>query len=423
VERFALSNGLRVVLTPAPDVPRVDGTLVVGAGAASAPAGLPHATAVLLGEGTRQRSAAAFREELAAIGGNVWAETTWSAAQIHFQVTTPYLERALALWAEAVQEPAFEAATLERWQRRVQQLRERAARDPRQAAEDALQGRLFPGTSPYAWPAEGTAAAVRALTADALKRFHRERYHPGNATLVVAGDVDAATLRRLLERHLAGWKGQPASPPAPPPPAAIPAGSAIVLVDVPDRNQTAVVVGTLGLTGWPAQSVLVELTTSLLTDRLARALQGRGLSYGPRVQVGQSPETQLFSAAASVPTGRVGEALKVMRGEIDRLRGDATAWAPLPAFRSYALQGMFRGLETRDGLEAALIATVLPAAMTPALSVRAVEYESVPVTDLQALARATLAPERTVVVVAGDRRAVEPQLAGLGAVMVRPAVP
>jgi predicted Zn-dependent peptidase len=83
---------------------------------------------------------------------------------------------------------------------------------------------------------------------------------------------------------------------------------------------------------------------------------------------------------------------------------------------------MFHGLQTRDGLEAALVAAIDARQARP-LSVQAVEYESVPVSDLRAFAGANFAPGRMVLVVVGDRRVVEPQLAGLGPVTVSSPLP
>ena len=54
---------------------------------------------------------------------------------------------------------------------------------------------------PYGTPIIGWQHEIRKLTtADALA-FYRDWYAPNNAILVVAGDVDAATLRPLAERY------------------------------------------------------------------------------------------------------------------------------------------------------------------------------------------------------------------------------
>jgi zinc protease len=205
-------------------------------------------------------------------------------------------------------------------------------------------------------------------------------------------------------------------------PAALPPGPAILLVDLPGKNQAAVTVGGLGLTGWPAQRALSELTDRLLGARLAETLHAQGLSYAPDVRVGQSSETGVFYATASVPQGRVGPALRAMRAEVDRLRDDTRAWSATSSFRGAAIQAMFHGLQTRDGLEAALVAAINAREAHP-LAVQAVEYESVPVSDLRAFAGANFAPGRMVLVVVGDRRVVEPQLAGLGPVTVSSPLP
>jgi hypothetical protein len=149
-------------------------------------------------------------------------------------------------------------------------------------------------------------------------------------------------------------------------------------------------------------------------------MHDQGLSYAPDVRVTIPAEGGVLEASASVPQGRVGQAVRAMRGEIDRVRDDARVWSTASAFRGRAIQDMFEALETRSGLEAALVATVIGGRP---LSVQAIEYESAPVSDLRAFFQATFAPGRTVVVVVGDRRTIEPQLGGLGAVALATVAP
>ncbi len=58
----------------------------------------------------------------------------------------------------------------------------------------------------------GTAAALNAATAQSLKAFWAREYVPGNATLVVIGDLDPAQVEGAITAKFADWKPAPAQP-------------------------------------------------------------------------------------------------------------------------------------------------------------------------------------------------------------------
>jgi zinc protease len=78
---------------------------------------------------------------------------------------------------------------------------------------DRLPSALFPKDHPYSWPVIGSMADLSAASYQDVVDFFRKWYGPANASLVVAGDVDAAEVRRLAEKWFADV---PASEPVEP---------------------------------------------------------------------------------------------------------------------------------------------------------------------------------------------------------------
>src|SRR6185369_12433178 len=65
----------------------------------------------------------------------------------------------------------------------------------------AIVSALYAENHPYHWLTIGEAADIRAAHLDDVKAFFQRYYHPGNASLALAGDIDTATGVALAERY------------------------------------------------------------------------------------------------------------------------------------------------------------------------------------------------------------------------------
>jgi len=60
---------------------------------------------------------------------------------------------------------------------------------------------LYPANHPYNWEVIGEMEDLFNATIDDVKAFHKAYYGPNNATLVIAGDYDEATIKELVEKY------------------------------------------------------------------------------------------------------------------------------------------------------------------------------------------------------------------------------
>jgi zinc protease len=84
---------------------------------------------------------------------------------------------------------------------------------------------LYPKGHPYRWPTIGYMEDLTAATYEDVVDFFRTYYQPGNASLVIAGDIDPAQARAAVEKWFADVK--PGAAPVPP-------------IDYPHANLTEV---------------------------------------------------------------------------------------------------------------------------------------------------------------------------------------
>ena len=125
------------------------------------------------------------------------------------QTTRDNLGGALRLMAEIVREPTFPENEFETL--REQQLAglEQQRSDPAALAQTALGRHMNPvppGHPNYTSTVEESVAAVRAVTLDEARAFHREFYGPQLGTLAVVGDFDPDEIRGVIENAFGDWE-------------------------------------------------------------------------------------------------------------------------------------------------------------------------------------------------------------------------
>ena len=69
---------------------------------------------------------------------------------------------------------------------------------------------MFPPDHPYHWPTIGFTADLRAASLDQVRDFFQTYYHPANASLSLAGDLETAQAFELAEKYFGGLAPGPA---------------------------------------------------------------------------------------------------------------------------------------------------------------------------------------------------------------------
>lgn len=245
-----LPNGLAVNLVTRSSLPLVDIRLLVRSGQASD--GEKPGTAVLAGEmlkagGTGRWSSRELLERVEALGSSLEIITGRDTTSISMSVTSNQFEEALGLLASVVLQPRFDVAEFNKLKRREMDRVESAGRsDAGWAANMVLFQELYSAQTPHPYSDfDATAKEIEKRSLWEAKRWYQQHFVPKNAALIVAGDIDQATLSKAASTHLGKWRGG-----APPrlefPELAPREGLQVYLVDRPKSPQAEVVLATLG---------------------------------------------------------------------------------------------------------------------------------------------------------------------------------
>lgn len=426
-ESFKLPNGLTVIHHYKPGLPLVAAQLVVRSGSAENPAdvpGLAGFTAQMLEEGTATRSAPGIADEIAQLGAFLDTGTGLDASMVSLLSLRANFAPALDIMADIVLRPAFPNAEVERQRAdRIGELIQQRD-DPESVAAVAAAGTLYGSGHPKGYGQLGTEPAIRAVTRDDLVDFWRRHYVPGNAALVVSGDIARGELKALVESRFAAWARAEVPDGGAEEPAGTPAR--LVLVDQPGAVQTALRVTSIGVArttpDFPALQVLNAALGGMFSSRLNNNLrETKGYTYGISSWFRYDRTPGPFVVAGSVRRDATGASVREIFSEVNAMRDAPLPAAELDTARDAQVLSLPGAFETNADIGASMADIFIYGLPLDYYARLPAQLSAVTAAQVQAAARKYLAPERMKVVAVGDRKRILPQLQplGLGTVEVR----
>ncbi|GAB4115974.1 MAG: pitrilysin family protein [Wenzhouxiangellaceae bacterium] len=205
-EQFQLDNGLRVVVHEDRKAPIVAVSVWYHVGSKDekpGKTGFAHLFEHLMFNGSENYNDEYFKpfEQVGATGMN---GTTWLDRTNYFAtVPTPALE--MALWMESDRMGhllgVVDQAKLDEQRGVVQNEKRQGDNQPYGKVRYRMQEGLFPQGHPYRWSTIGSMEDLNAASLDDVKEWFNTYYGAANTVLVLAGDIDAASARPLVEKY------------------------------------------------------------------------------------------------------------------------------------------------------------------------------------------------------------------------------
>ncbi|OFV91048.1 MAG: hypothetical protein A3G76_11300 [Acidobacteria bacterium RIFCSPLOWO2_12_FULL_65_11] len=217
--QFTLPNGLQVIIHEDHSVPIVTVNTWYHVGSARermGRTGFAHLFEHLMFMGSGHMKYGELDAWLEAAGGENNASTGNDFTNYYINVPSNALELALFIESDRM---GYLLDTMT--PQTVDAQREVVKNERRQSYENrpygmasiVLDEMLYPEGHPYRWPVIGYMPDLTAASQDDVVAFFRTFYAPSNASLVVAGDLDTATARTLVEKWFSDVKsGAPIDP-------------------------------------------------------------------------------------------------------------------------------------------------------------------------------------------------------------------
>ncbi|OJH36606.1 M16 family metallopeptidase [Cystobacter ferrugineus] len=215
-EKYALPNGLEVLLARDPKLPVVAVNVWYHVGAYDEQpgrTGFAHLFEHMMFQGSKHVPDDVHIALLEQLGGTDLNGTTNFDRTNYFE-TVPSNQLATALWLES-DRMGFLLDALDEKKLRTQQevvkneRRQGVETRPYGIAQEKFWQTLFPAPHPYHGKVIGSMADLDAATVEDVKAFFRKWYAPANATLAVVGDFEPQQARALIEKYFATLPSNP----------------------------------------------------------------------------------------------------------------------------------------------------------------------------------------------------------------------
>lgn len=201
---YQLSNGLKLIVREDHRAPTVAHMVWYRAGSmdeVNGKTGVAHVLEHMMFKGTHKVKSGEFSRLVAAVGGRENAFTSRDYTAYFQQVEKSKLEDVIRLEADRMSNLNFDDAEfLKEIQVVMEERRLRTEDNPRGLLNESLMATAYM-SSPYRHPIIGWMNDLQNMKPSDARDWYRSWYAPNNATVVIAGDVDAKKILTMVEKY------------------------------------------------------------------------------------------------------------------------------------------------------------------------------------------------------------------------------
>ncbi len=360
IERVVSPGGIEAWLVHEPAVPMIAIDFAfVGGAAQDAPGkgGTASLVASLLDEGAGDLDAKTFHARLERKAIELGFQAERDTLRGTLRTLTENKDEAFEYLRLAVTQPRFDQSDVEVIRAQMLSMLRRATTSPTDIANLRWWQVAF-ADHPYGRPVNGTLESVPTVTIADLKDYTHRVLARENLKVAVVGDIDAETVKVMLDRVFGGLPAQPELKPVA---NVSPQGLGrriVVKVDVP---QAVVAFGGPGIARKDPDFMAAYIVNHILgggafSSRLYQEVrEKRGLAYSVYDSLVWLNHSALFLGGTATRADRAGETLDVIDKEIHRLANEGPTADELAKAKAYLNGSFVLNLDTSSKIAALLV--------------------------------------------------------------------
>ena len=395
IERVVSSGGIEAWLVHEPAVPLIAVDFAWVGGSVQDPpgkAGTANLAASLLGEAAGDLDSKAFTDRLERKAIEMDFTVGRDRLSGSLRTLTENRDEAFGLLQLALTAPRFDAADVELNRAQILSAIRRETTSPGDIASRRWWETAFAG-HPYGRPVAGTLESVPNITVDDLKAYTHRVLARQNLKIAVVGDIDAATLKPLLDRVFGAL---PQKPDLVPVENVTPQGLGRRIVVDLDVPQAVVDFGGPGIARKDPDFMAAYLINHILgggssDSRLYQQVrEKRGLAYSVSDSLVWLNHAALFLGGTATRADRTGETLDVIQKEIHRFAEDGPTAAELAEAKNYLNSSFALNLDTSSKIASLLVQLQLDGLGVDYFERRPAMIEAVTLADARRVAKRLL---------------------------------
>ena len=413
---ITLANGLKLYVVERPSAGLEALGFISRRGAASDPTGkegLASLAAEMLQAGSAGKSQADIAAAADAMGANLVVSASTDALAIGLSALAPRLRDMAALLADVALRPNLKPSDWKKVQAQRLGALTAAQSQPVVAARAAFRAALY-GAGPLGHLPEGNLASVKQLHLSDVQAF-LNTVGPGNSAIIAVGGASAAAVQSALEGVFGSWKGAATTVAAgrsEVPPSARPR---FVLVDFPSKPQSVLLVGQPSVPRSSPDVLALELANAIVggsfTSRLNQNLREQhGYTYGAFTTFAFGRGPGPFAASTSVQTDVTGKSVSEVFKELQRLVAEPLSAEELNKGKALLAFQLVEALQSVGATSRAVGDIFLFDLPLDEYRTYVSRLEALTPGAVQEAVRRTLHPDQMTLAIAGDAKAVLPQV-------------
>jgi zinc protease len=358
----------------------------------------------LLPEGTESKASREIAERVARMGASLTAGANSDYTIVAASALASFQNEILDLMAEILLQPSFPEKEVELAKQNTKEsLRQQRAQPSFLATE--MVSRVMFGDHPYSLVAP-TPESIDRSTRTHFVEFHKAKFSPDNAVLIIVGNVKFDDVATRAESLFGGWKkGAPLPTNFPAPP--VRNKRSAYLVDRAGSAQSNIVIANSGIIrkspDYFPMLIMHTVLGATASSRLFMNLrEEKGYTYGAYSNLDARRTAGTFRTTAEVRTPVTGDSLKEFFYELERIRTEPVSQKEINDAKSY-LTGVFPiRLETQEGLIDQLVQIKMLGLPDDYLQNYRDRVQAVTIDEVQRVAAQYVQPDNAAVIVVGD---------------------
>jgi zinc protease len=406
IQSIKSPGGIEAWLVEEHSVPLMALKFAFDGGNAQDPAGkegVANFLTAMLDEGAGDLKSSEFQERMEEIAMRMSFEDGKDHFFGSFETLTVNRDKAVELLQLALNKPRFDPDAVERIRGQLLAALIYADRDPEKVAAKAWSALAFAGHT-YGRPANGTAETLKATTRDDLERYRSRIFARSGLKVVAVGDIDAASLGKLLDTVFGGLPAQSELMPVGKAELAAGHHEKIIEMNVP---QSVAVFGLPGLARKDPDFMAAFVVNHILggggfASRLMEEVrEKRGLAYSVYSYLQPFKNASVLAGSVATKNQEMGRSLEVIRAELRRMGENGPTAVELENAKRYLVGSYALRFDTNAKIASQLLGIKIEDLGVDYVDRRNKEVEAVSIDDAKRVAKRILGGVAPIVTIVG----------------------